>query len=88
MTMCIEVCPEMVRGKGEHHLLLLQMSCVQNEDYLYSSIQPQKQALFCLFTHLSITFQLPACSYEFQYTHFLQCTGDLLWFTVKNCDVT
>ena len=56
MTMCIEVCPEMVRGKGEHHLLLLQMSCTENEGYVNSSIQPRKQAFFCLFTHLQMAF--------------------------------
>ena len=44
MTMCIEVCPEMVRGKGEHHLLLLQMICPKNEGYLYSSIVHFKRA--------------------------------------------
>ncbi len=46
----------------------------RNQGYVYSSIQAQKQALFCPFTRLSITLQLLALRDEFLY----QCATSLV----------
>ena len=71
MTMCIEVCPEMVRGKGEHHLLLLQMSCPKNEGFTDMPKSTKKHPSFCIFTHATFIVQLLAFFYKFLYNKLI-----------------